>query len=48
MVLERSITPDMGSYENLRDLLDAIAPNIATTDDDDDSDDMQPINTTAV
>jgi hypothetical protein len=48
MVLERSITPDMGSYENLRDLLDAITPNPATTDDDDQSDDMQPINATAV
>jgi hypothetical protein len=48
MVLERSITPEMGSYENLRDLLDAITPNPATTDDDDQSDEMQPINATAV
>jgi hypothetical protein len=45
MVLERSITPDMTSYENLRDLLDAITPNPTTTDDDDES---GPINATAV
>jgi hypothetical protein len=47
MVLERSITPDMDSYETLRDLLDAISPNLATTEDDE-SDDMLPIQTTAV
>lgn len=46
MVLERSITPDMASYENLRDLLDAVTPSPA--DDEDSSDDMEPINTTAV
>jgi hypothetical protein len=48
MVLERSITPEMSSYENLRDLLDAITPNPTTTEEDEDSDSMQPINATAV
>lgn len=33
MVLERSITPSMDSYENLRDLLDALNPTPASGDD---------------
>jgi hypothetical protein len=34
LVLERSITPQMDSYENLRDLLEAVNPN-PTTDESD-------------
>jgi hypothetical protein len=33
LVLERSITPDMSSYENLRELLDAINPSTQSDDD---------------
>ena len=36
MVLERSITPSMDSYDNLRELLDAIYPMPASGDEDDD------------
>jgi hypothetical protein len=37
MVLERSITPSMDSYDNLRELLDAIYPMPASGDEDDDA-----------
>lgn len=47
MVLERSITPEMSSYENLRDLLEAVTTNPATTNEIDDIDD-EIINATAV
>ena len=45
LVLERSITPDLPCYENLRELLDAINPSNPTDDDDDDDGDL---NATAV
>lgn len=35
LVLERTITPEMESYENLRDLLDAINPTVPTDDEGD-------------
>jgi len=42
LVLERSISPDMECYENLRELLDAINPlNPAEERNSDDSDDAQ-------
>ena len=37
LVLERTITPDMESYGNLRDLLDAVNPTVASDTEDDDS-----------
>lgn len=37
LVLERTITPDMESYGNLRDLLDAVNPTVASDNDDDSS-----------
>jgi hypothetical protein len=36
LVLERSITPEMPSYENLRELLDAVNPSNSPTEEDDD------------
>jgi hypothetical protein len=33
LVLERSITPAMSSYDNLRELLDAINPSTQSDDD---------------
>mmetsp|Transcript_29103 Transcript_29103/g.48433 ORF Transcript_29103/g.48433 Transcript_29103/m.48433 type:complete len:617 (-) Transcript_29103:145-1995(-) len=50
LVLERTITPDMESYDNLRELLDAVNPS-NTVDEDEDEDDMMPseaVNATAV
>jgi hypothetical protein len=44
LVLERTITPDLPSYENLRELLDAINPSNPTDDDDENGD----LNATAV
>ena len=35
LVLERTITPEMDSYGNLRDLLDAVNPTVASDNDDD-------------
>ncbi|ACI65503.1 predicted protein [Phaeodactylum tricornutum CCAP 1055/1] len=40
MVLERTITPDMDSYENLKDLLEAVNPT-STTDDSVNSSNME-------
>jgi hypothetical protein len=37
MVLERSITPEMESYQSLRDLLDAVNPTVPIDDDSDPS-----------
>ncbi|KAG7374448.1 hypothetical protein IV203_013543 [Nitzschia inconspicua] len=34
LVLERTITPEMSAYENLRELLDAVNPNSTTPDED--------------
>jgi hypothetical protein len=51
LVLERSITPEMPSYENLRELLDAVNPTNTNNDVDDDNDDMitsEAVNATAV
>jgi hypothetical protein len=45
LVLERSITPELPSYENLRELLDAINPSNPTDEDGDEDSD---INATAV
>jgi hypothetical protein len=45
LVLERSITPGMPSYEHLRDLLEAVNPTVQS---DDESDETQAINETAV
>jgi len=45
LVLERTITPDMDSYENLKDLLEAINPTPAS---DDNESDMEPTNEAAV
>lgn len=47
LVLERSITQEMESYEILRDLLEAVNPAPASSDDNDESD-MEVINATAV
>jgi hypothetical protein len=56
LVLERTITPEMESYQNLRDLLDAINPEVPSEpdsggggrDDDDDEDDNDVKNVTAI
>lgn len=45
MVLERTITPEMRAYSNLRELLDAVNPNPAS---DDNEDEVEPVNATAV
>ncbi|CAB9526963.1 expressed unknown protein [Seminavis robusta] len=37
LVLERSITPEMNAYQNLRDLLDAVNPTVASDNEDDSS-----------
>jgi hypothetical protein len=38
LVLERSITPDMDAYENLREILDAVNPSTSTDNEDDNGD----------
>lgn len=40
LVLERTITPDMESYNNLRDLLDAINPTVANEGEEGSPDDV--------
>jgi hypothetical protein len=49
LVLERSITPLMDSYENLRELLDAVNPNPTANDDDElVEDELETLHATAV
>ena len=47
LVLERSITPEMDSFENLRDLLQAVNPNPAASEGDTESE-MEVLHATAV